>query len=132
MIVIAFGWVSVALVTFSFVIRYLRFRSRKSNPRPTDLYFPLNDAKLQYEELAEQYSPQDAFGLRLLRSALLRRALIDVQRILQLREEKGPLQNLVRTGVVGEDMMEKINAAEKELEAEVPEVSNRNIHVDFV
>ncbi|KAJ3416102.1 translocation protein S66 [Chytridiales sp. JEL 0842] len=121
MIVIAFGWISVALVLFSFVTRYLRLRSRKPNPH-TDAYFPPNDAKLQYDELIEQYSPHDAFGLRVLRSALLRRALVDVQRIMKLREEKGPLQNLVRSGVVGEEMMEKIVAAEKELEVEVPEV----------
>ncbi|KAJ3109722.1 translocation protein S66 [Phlyctochytrium bullatum] len=78
--------------------------------------------KAQYEELSEMYSPEDEYGLKILTSALVRRAMVDVQRIWQLREEKPSLQNLVRSGVLGEDMMEKINIAEKELEVEVQDL----------
>ncbi|KAJ3171945.1 translocation protein S66 [Irineochytrium annulatum] len=85
-------------------------------------YFPPHLQKAQYEELAEMYSPEDEYGSKILTSALLRRAMVDVQRIWQIREEKPPLQNLVRSGVLGEDMMEKITLAEKELEVEIHEL----------
>ncbi|KAJ3282928.1 hypothetical protein BCR33DRAFT_715099 [Rhizoclosmatium globosum] len=87
-------------------------------------YFPEHLPRRQYEELSEMYSPKDAqnWGGRILMQSLVRRAMVDVQRVLQIREEKPQLQNLVRTGVVGEAMLENITLAEKEIEAECAEV----------
>ncbi|KAJ3026378.1 UNVERIFIED_CONTAM: translocation protein S66 [Siphonaria sp. JEL0065] len=87
-------------------------------------YFPDHMPKRQYQELAEMYSPKDAqgWGNKILMQALIRRAIVDVQRILQIREEKPQLQNLVRSGVVGEDMLENITLAEKEIELECQDV----------
>ncbi|KAI9340310.1 translocation protein sec66 [Obelidium mucronatum] len=83
-------------------------------------YFPEHLPRRQYEELSEMYSPKDAHGWgdKVLMQALMRRAIVDVQRILQMREEKPQLQALVRSGVVGEAMLENITLAEKETEEE--------------
>ncbi|KAJ1556890.1 hypothetical protein HK405_001491, partial [Cladochytrium tenue] len=63
-------------------------------------YFPDHVPRLQYLELAEMYSPEDPDGRRLLTVALMRRAVVDVQRAVAIREEKPPLQGLVRAGVI--------------------------------
>ncbi|KAJ3078314.1 translocation protein S66 [Quaeritorhiza haematococci] len=52
----------------------------------------------------------------------MRRAMEDVKRIWQIREEKPPLMNLVKQGAIGEDLWEKVVRAEQELEAEILEV----------
>ncbi|KAI8919591.1 Pre protein translocase subunit Sec66-domain-containing protein, partial [Entophlyctis helioformis] len=55
-------------------------------------------------------------------AALMKRALEDVRRVLKIREEKAPLQQMVRDGVVGEDLWDKMIRAEQELEAELQQV----------
>jgi translocation protein SEC66 len=58
----------------------------------------------------------------LLKAALVRRAIADVQRILRIREDKPALQNLLQKGSIGDDLWNSLLAAEKELEAEIVEV----------
>lgn len=58
----------------------------------------------------------------LLKSALVRRSMADVQRVIQIREDKPALQNLLQKGSVGEDIWNSLLAAERELEAEIMEV----------
>jgi len=58
----------------------------------------------------------------LLKSALVRRAMADVQRVLKIREDKPALQNLLQKGSVGDDLWNSLLAAERELEAEIVEV----------
>jgi translocation protein SEC66 len=58
----------------------------------------------------------------LLKSALVRRAMTDVQRVLQIREDKPALQNLLQKGSIGDDLWNSLLAAEGELEAEIMEV----------
>ena len=70
--------------------------------------------------LLQQTDPQAHDAL--LRSALIRRAMTDVQRILRLREDKPAAQALLQKGVIGDDTWASILAAEKEIEAEVLEV----------
>ena len=75
-----------------------------------------------YIELTEQYSNDDPFGKRVLMAALMRRSVGAVERIMAIRDEKPALQNLVKQGTVGEDLWNKINDAEKDLDDEVAEV----------
>ena len=77
---------------------------------------------MEYEELSEQYSPEDPFGKKILETALIKRATEDVIRVLRIREEKPPLQQMVREGIVGEDLLDRIETAEKELDAELADV----------
>lgn len=85
-------------------------------------YFPVHREKLEYEELSEQYSPDDPNGSRVLHVALMKRAMETVRRVLRLREEKPPLQQMVRDGVIGENLWEKLLAAEADIESEIQEV----------
>lgn len=58
----------------------------------------------------------------LLKSALVRRAMADVQRLTRLREDKPALQALLQKGSIGDDLWTVFQAAEKEIEAEIVEV----------
>jgi translocation protein SEC66 len=58
----------------------------------------------------------------LLKSALLTRASADVKRIWRLREDKMALTNLHQRGLLGDETLQRFEAAEKELEAEIVDV----------
>lgn len=55
-------------------------------------------------------------------AALIRRAMTDVQRIMDIRENKAALQNLLTKGQIGDDTWNHILEAEKELDSEIYEV----------
>ena len=57
-----------------------------------------------------------------LKAALLRRALEDIQRILQLRTSKPALQTLMQRGSIGDELWQRFLRAEKEMEEEVKDV----------
>ena len=59
-----------------------------------------------------------------LKAALLRRALEDIQRIVQLRTAKPALQTLLQRGSVGDELWQRFLRAEKEMEDEVKDVVN--------
>ena len=52
----------------------------------------------------------------------MRRAIADVFRAVRFREDKPAIQNLLQKGLVGDDLLSSLLAAEKELEGEVREV----------
>lgn len=55
-------------------------------------------------------------------AALIRRAMTDVQRIMEIRENKMALQNLLTKGQIGDETWNHILEAEKELDSEIYEV----------
>lgn len=57
-----------------------------------------------------------------LKAALLRRAVEDIRRIVQLRSSKDALQRLLQRGSVGEELWQRFQRAEKEMEEEVKDV----------
>jgi len=59
-----------------------------------------------------------------LKTALLRRAVVDLQRLFQIRNSKGALQTLVQRGSVGDDLWQRFLRAEKEIEEELKDVVN--------
>jgi len=59
-----------------------------------------------------------------LKAALLRRAVEDIQRIVQLRSAKPALQALLQRGSVGDELWQRFQRAEKEMEEEVKDVVN--------
>ncbi|KAJ7063229.1 translocation protein sec66 [Mycena amicta] len=99
-----------------FSIIYRRKTAAKSLPP----YFPTHAERNIYVTLLQKTDPPVSDAL--LKSALVRRAMTDVQRVLRLREDKPALQNLVQKGSIGEDLWNSLLAAEKELEAEIMEV----------
>ncbi|KAF2146928.1 uncharacterized protein K452DRAFT_263160 [Aplosporella prunicola CBS 121167] len=57
-----------------------------------------------------------------LKAALLRRAVDDIHRIVELRSSKQALQVLLQRGSVGDDLWQRFQRAEKEVEAELRDV----------
>ncbi|KAF2281192.1 translocation protein-like protein sec66 [Westerdykella ornata] len=58
----------------------------------------------------------------ILKAALLRRATEDVRRIVQIRNAKQALQTLLQRGSVGDDLWQRFQRAEKEIEEELRDV----------
>ncbi|KAG8526777.1 uncharacterized protein KY384_008206 [Bacidia gigantensis] len=57
-----------------------------------------------------------------LKAALLQRACEDIKRVLQVRNAKGPLSQLLQRGSVGDELWQRFLRAEKEVEAELRDV----------
>ncbi|KAL8642143.1 MAG: hypothetical protein Q9228_001135 [Teloschistes exilis] len=57
-----------------------------------------------------------------LKAALLQRATEDIKRILEVRNSKQALSNLLQRGSVGDDLWQRFLRAEKEIEAELRDV----------
>jgi translocation protein SEC66 len=60
----------------------------------------------------------------ILKAALLRRACEDIHRIVQIRNSKQALANLLQRGSVGDELWQRFLRAEKEIEDEVKDVVN--------
>jgi len=58
-----------------------------------------------------------------LRTALLRRAMDVIQKAIQIRQGKGPLQNLLQRGSVGDDTWAQFLQAEQAVDAEIKEIA---------
>ena len=58
----------------------------------------------------------------IVRAALLRRAVEDIQRIIQIRTSKQALNVLLQRGSVGDDLNQRFQRAEKEIEEELKDV----------
>ncbi|KAJ3186995.1 translocation protein S66 [Gaertneriomyces sp. JEL0708] len=102
---------------------YIRWgRNRKAKAAMKESYFPPHTTLQQYLALSEMYSPDTPSGLKLLSTALMKRAMTDIERILQLQEEKGPLTQLVRAGSVGEDLLESLTLAEQAMNSELEDL----------
>lgn len=92
-------------------------------------YFPQHRERDLYVSLLGKTDPPPPESL--LKSALVRRAMTDVTRIIRLREDKPALQVLLQKGSIGDDLWNSLLAAEKEIEAELIEVaSEANSYVE--
>ena len=60
----------------------------------------------------------------LIKAALLRRAVEDIHRIIQIRNARPALQLLLQRGSVGDEMWQRLLRGEKEIEEEVKDVVN--------
>lgn len=58
----------------------------------------------------------------IIKAALLRRAVEDIHRIIQVRNAKPALQTLLQRGSVGDELWQRFLRAEKEIEEEVKDV----------
>ncbi|CAD0113159.1 unnamed protein product [Aureobasidium uvarum] len=58
----------------------------------------------------------------IIRAALLRRAVEDIHRIIQIRNAKPALQSLLQRGSVGDELWQRFQRAEQEIEEEVKDV----------
>lgn len=81
-------------------------------------WFGKNPDKEAYEELLRT----DPDNEEALRKALMRRAITDMRRLMELNEEKESVYNLMRTGAISESMWTDFKTAESDLQLELFDV----------
>jgi len=111
--------IAYLIIVFGGLFVFSYFYRKHTSTRVFEPYFPSHPERNVYVTLLQQDPPaNDA----LLKSALVRRAMADVQRVLRIREDKPALQALLQKGSIGDDLWNSLIAAEKELETEIMEV----------
>ncbi|KAF2742613.1 translocation protein-like protein sec66 [Sporormia fimetaria CBS 119925] len=99
------------------------FRKRKAAKAASLApWFPPNLQRDVYLTLLHQEEPRVPDSM--LKAALLRRATEDIHRIVQIRNGKAALQVLLQRGSVGDDLWQRFQRAEKEIEEELRDVVN--------
>ncbi len=120
-----------SLYTFSHLYRKrqtdkaARLESWFPQHRPRDIYLSL--LHLDPAEASDGADGEKKLSKvpdSVLKAALLRRALEDIQRIVQLRTSKPALQTLLQRGSVGDELWKRFERAEQEMEEEVKDVVN--------
>ncbi|EAU88444.1 translocation protein sec66 [Coprinopsis cinerea okayama7 len=111
--------VAYIFIVFGGLFVFSYFYRKHTSTRVYEPYFPSHPERNAYVTLLQQDPPASD---SLLKAALVRRAMADVQRVLRIREDKPALQALLQKGSIGDDLWNSLLAAEKELEAEVMEV----------
>jgi len=123
---VPFAYIAVlvgSLITFSSV-----YRKRKAAQSATLApWFPPHMQRnvylsLLHEEPAEGQEKTPKVPESLLRAALLRRAVEDIHRIIQIRSAKQACSTLLQRGSVGDDLWQRFQRAEKEMEEELRDV----------
>ncbi|KAJ3763464.1 translocation protein sec66 [Lentinula raphanica] len=114
--------VAYILVVFGGLFIFSFYYRKQAASRVLEPYFPSHPERNTYVTLLQKTDPPTPEVV--LKSALLRRAMADVQRVIRLREDKPAVQNLMQKGSVGDDLWNSLLAAEKEMEAEIIEVMN--------
>lgn len=92
-------------------------------------WFPPHLQRNVYLTLLHQENPKAPDSI--LKAALLRRATEDIHRIVQVRNAKSALQVLLQRGSVGDDLWQRFQRAEKEIEEELRDVVNEVCIVPF-
>ncbi|KAG2195882.1 hypothetical protein INT47_002925 [Mucor saturninus] len=108
------GGCIAAMSAFSYVYR------RATNMTSFEAWFPINVEKEQYIALLNSEPAVPEYHLR---AALLRRAMEAVRRLVQVQQEKPALQQLMKTGSIGDDLWREFSAAEQEITAELQEIA---------
>ncbi|KAH9966739.1 Sec62/63 complex, subunit Sec66 [Russula dissimulans] len=108
------------LIVFGGLFVFGQFYTKRNASKQIEPYFPRHVDRDTYVTLLQRTDPPTPDAM--LKAALVRRAIANVQRILRIREDKPALQNLLQKGSIGDDLWNSLLAAEKELEAEIVEV----------
>ncbi|KAG6814327.1 hypothetical protein H0H92_013452 [Tricholoma furcatifolium] len=111
--------VAYVIIVFGGLFVFSYFYRKHTSSQSYEPYFPSHPERNAYVTLL-QSDPRPSDSL--LKAALVRRAMADVQRVIRIREDKPALQNLLQKGSIGDDLWNSLISAEKELEAEIMEV----------
>ncbi|TFK42654.1 Pre protein translocase subunit Sec66-domain-containing protein [Crucibulum laeve] len=112
--------VAYIIIVFGGLFVFSYFYRKHTSQQVFEPYFASHPERNAYVTLLQKTDPPASDSL--LKSALVRRAMADVLRVLRIREDKPALQNLLQKGSIGDDLWNSLLAAEKELEAEIMEV----------
>lgn len=110
----------LAALIGSLIIFSRFYRKRAAAQLQRDPWWPTHPERDVYISLLQQTDPPAPEYL--LKAALLKRAVADVTRIHSMREDKQAATVLVQKGSVGDDLLTRLQTAEKELETEILEV----------
>ncbi|KAJ1982938.1 translocation protein Sec66 [Dimargaris xerosporica] len=110
----AAGW---AVVFGTFVSVY--HRRKQAALAQLESWFPEHQERELYYALTDA---GDKVPAATLQSALIKRAVTDVQRAIDLQTKKQTLSTLVKAGSIGEDVWTQFQAAEAELENEMIDI----------
>lgn len=113
-ITILFG----SLYTFSNIYR----KRKAAKAASLEPWFPTHLQRNIYLTLLHMESPKCPDSI--LKAALLRRATEDINRIVEIRSAKQALQTLLQRGSIGDDLWQRFQRAEKEIEEELRDVVN--------
>lgn len=86
---------------------------------------------LLHQEPEEGKEKSPTIPESVIRAALLRRAVEDIRRIVQIRSAKQACSTLLARGSVGEDLMQRFQRAEKEMEEELRDVVTEVCYVSL-
>ncbi|RIA83007.1 Pre protein translocase subunit Sec66-domain-containing protein [Glomus cerebriforme] len=109
------GGMLFVMNTFSYI-----WRRRKAASMPNIPWFPEHTTLDTYISLLQADPPATELQLK---SALLRRAMTDVERAMKLREDRPALHSLVQKGAVGDELWNSFLVAERELQDDIMEVT---------
>ncbi|KAL0946990.1 hypothetical protein HGRIS_013136 [Hohenbuehelia grisea] len=112
--------IAYIIVVFGGLYVFSHFYKQYTASRLVEPYFGPHHERNLYVTLLGRSDPPASDAL--LKSALVRRAMADVHRVIRIRDDKPALQALLQKGTVGDDVWSSLLAAEKELEAEIMEV----------
>jgi translocation protein SEC66 len=110
----------VILVGSLTVFSNLYRKRQQASAAALEPWFPAHIQRNIYLTLLHQDEPKIPDNI--LKAALLRRATEDIHRIVQIRNAKQALQVLLQRGSVGDDLWQRFQRAEKEIEEELRDV----------
>ena len=110
----------VILVGSLSVFSNLYRKRQQASAAALEPWFPTHVQRNIYLTLLHQDEPKIPDNI--LKAALLRRATEDIHRIVQIRNAKNALQVLLQRGSVGDDLWQRFQRAEKEIEEELRDV----------
>jgi translocation protein SEC66 len=113
----------IGILAGSFTVFTNLYRKRQAaNAASLEPWFPTHLQRNVYLSLLHMDEPKVPDSV--LKAALLRRATEDIYRIVQIRNAKQALQALLQRGSVGDDLWQRFQRAEKEIEEELRDVVN--------
>jgi translocation protein SEC66 len=110
----------VILVGSLAVFSNIYLKRKAATAASLEPWFPAHLQRDIYLTLLHQDEPKIPDSI--LKAALLRRATEDIRRIVQIRNAKQALQSLLQRGSVGDDLWQRFQRAEKEMEEELRDV----------
>lgn len=118
------GYIGALVLSLSLFSSVYRGRSAKNLAKGSEQpWFPEDHHERDvYQSLVSAAASGSNIPDHVLKAALLARAMTDVKRIIQMRDDKQALGVLVQKGSIGDQTTARFALAEKEIEAEILDV----------
>ncbi|KAJ2486240.1 translocation protein Sec66 [Coemansia sp. RSA 2050] len=118
LLVYIFGWG----IVFGTFVHYYHKRKAVALSKLEAWYPNHEERSIYYSLLALQKTQPSAVSNEVLKAALIRRAMTDIMRAVEVQANKATLPTLVKAGAMSEEFLHQFNAAEAELNAEMVSV----------